>query len=123
MILSYDLAVKLKMWMEKPGRAYLEDASGNAMDISGKGRLVVRENQGFLNVIKVLVSKSLGQDQLVVGLEDLKTLHILHNDFPRQSLGTGGRGTTLSGGERGSRGAGKCKRGVLAPGGEVKGDG
>ena len=33
--------------------------------------------------IKVLVSKDLGKDELVVGLEDLKDLNILHKEFPK----------------------------------------
>ena len=31
----------------------------------------------------MLVSKDLGQDQLVVGLEDLKDINILHKEFPK----------------------------------------
>ena len=31
----------------------------------------------------MLVSKDLGKEELVVGLEDLKDLGILHNEFPR----------------------------------------
>ena len=32
---------------------------------------------------KVLVSKDLGPDELVVGLEDLKDINILHKEFPK----------------------------------------
>ena len=31
----------------------------------------------------MLVSKTLGKEELVVGLEDLKALSILHRDFPK----------------------------------------
>ena len=53
------------------------------MDISRKGNIVVKEEQGFPYGIKVRISKSLMEDKLVVGLEDLKSLHILHKDFPK----------------------------------------
>ena len=31
----------------------------------------------------MLVSKDIGKDDLVIGIDELKTLHILHQDFPR----------------------------------------
>ena len=46
-----------------------------------------RRMASFLYKTKVLVSKSLGQEELRVGLEDLKTLHILHRDFPETLQG------------------------------------
>ena len=65
------------------GEATLKDGSHNHMDVSGKGEIMVQEEDGWPLKIQVLVSKSLGKGELVVGLEDLKELHILHNDFPR----------------------------------------
>ena len=53
------------------------------MDVSGKGEIMVQEDDGLPLKIQVLVSKGLGKEELVVGLEDLKELNILHKDFPR----------------------------------------
>ena len=43
----------------------------------------MQEDYGLPHKIKVLVYKDLGKDELVVGLEDLKDLKILHQDFPK----------------------------------------
>ena len=83
MIVSYDLAGRINMQVKKPANASLKDASGNDMDITGKGILVVQEEHGFPHKFKVLVSMSLMQEELVVGFEDLKILHILNKDFPK----------------------------------------
>ena len=40
----------------------------------------MQEEHGFPHEIKVLVSRSLGQEELVMRLADLK---ILHKDFPK----------------------------------------
>ena len=42
----------------------------------------MKEEHGLPYKIKVLVSKDLGQDELVVGLGDLKDINILHKEFP-----------------------------------------
>ena len=65
------------------GDATLKDASHKHMDVSGKGEIMVQEEHGLPHKIKVLVSKDLGQDELVVGLEDLKDINILHNEFQK----------------------------------------
>ena len=87
------------------------------MDVSGKGAVVVQEFFCFPHEIKVLVSKDLGKDELVVGLEDLKTLNILHRDFPktipgirRQPAGGSGGGNERYNIMRGTNGANKWRR-------------
>ena len=45
---------------------------------------MVQEEYGISHKIKVLISRDLGQDKLVVGLEDLKDLGILNPKFPRK---------------------------------------
>ena len=49
------------------------------MDVSGIGEVIVQEDMGYPLKIHVLVSTGLGEGELMVGLEDLKELHILHN--------------------------------------------
>ena len=44
---------------------------------------MVQEEHGVPHKIKVLVSKDLGKNELVVGLEDLKDIGILHKEFPK----------------------------------------
>ena len=44
---------------------------------------MVQEEYKIPHKIKVLISIDLGQDELVLGLEDLKDLGILHPEFPR----------------------------------------
>ena len=82
-IISWDLAKKINMIIYEKGDATLKDGSHNHMDVSGQGEVIVQEDDGLSLKIKVLVSKDLGEDELVVGLEDLKDLNILHKDFPR----------------------------------------
>ena len=65
------------------GDATLKDSSHKHMDVSGKGKIIVQEEHGLPHKIKVLVSKDLGQDELVVCLEDLKDIVILHKEFPK----------------------------------------
>ena len=65
------------------GDATLQNASHKQMDGRGKGEIIVQEEHGLPHKIKVLVSKDLGQDELVVGLGDLKDINILHKEFPR----------------------------------------
>ena len=71
------------MTIYEKGEATLKDGSHNHMDVSGRGEIMVQEEDGWPLKIHVLVSKRLGKGELVVGLEDLKELHILHKDFPR----------------------------------------
>ena len=86
LILSYDLSVKLELEAEMLG-----NASGIAMDISGKAVLKVRQQQGIRTEIRIIISKSLGKEEMVVGLADLKSLNLLHKDFPRPCQASGGR--------------------------------
>ena len=44
--------------------------------MSAMATVVVRESQGVPAEIRILVSKALGKEEMVIGLEDLKTLHI-----------------------------------------------
>ena len=81
-IISWDMAKNIAMIMYEKGDATLKDASHKHMDVSGKGEIIVQEDYGMPHKTKVLVSKDLGKDELVVGLEDLKALGILHKDFP-----------------------------------------
>ena len=60
------------------GDATLKDASNTHMDVSGRGEIMAEEEDGLPHRIKVLVSKDLDLEELVVGLEDLKDLGILH---------------------------------------------
>ena len=82
-IISWDLAEKLDMTMYDKGEATLKDGSHNYMDVSGIGSIMVQEKEGIPLKITVLISKSLGEEELVIGLRDLKDMHILHEDFPR----------------------------------------
>ena len=60
------------------GDATLKDANHKHLDVSGKGKVIVQEEYGMPHKIKVLVSRDLSADELVVGLEDLKDINILH---------------------------------------------
>ena len=82
-ILSWDLAGKLNVTMYDKGKATLKDGSHNYMDVSGIGSIMVQEKEGLPLKITVLISKSLGEEELVIGLSDLKDMHILNKDFPR----------------------------------------
>ena len=53
------------------------------MDVSGRGEIMVQEEHRIQHKIKVLVSKDLGQDDFVIGLEDLTDIGILHGEFPK----------------------------------------
>ena len=61
----------------------MQDARTKHMGVSGRGEIMVQEEYGPLHMIKVRVSKDLGQEKLVVGLEDRKDLGILHPEFRR----------------------------------------
>ena len=61
----------------------MEDASGSRMNVTAVASVVVRELAGIPSYFQVLVSKDVGRDKMVVGIDELKTLHILHADFPR----------------------------------------
>ena len=63
--------------------ATLKNASQKHMDVSGKGEIMVQEEHGLPHKIKVLVSIDLGQDELVVGLENLMNINILRKGFPK----------------------------------------
>ena len=65
------------------GDATLKDASDKSMDVSGRGEVIMQEELGFPNKIRVLNLKDLGKDELVIGLEDLKDLGILHQEFSK----------------------------------------
>ena len=78
-----DLENKMKMIIHEKGDATLKDASNKHMDVSGRGEIMVQEEYRIPHKIKVLMSRDLGQDELVVGLEDLKDLFSLHPEFPR----------------------------------------
>ena len=65
------------MTIFEKGEATLKERSHNHMGVSGKGEIMVQEEDGLPLKIQVLVSKSLGKGELVVGLEDL------NKDFPR----------------------------------------
>ena len=62
-----DLAKKVKMILYETGDATLKDASicNKYMDISGRGEIMVQEEYGIPHKIKVLISRDLGQDELV----------------------------------------------------------
>ena len=55
------------------------------MDVSGRGDIMLQEEHRIQHKIKVLVSKDLGQDEFVVGLEYLKKKGILHREFPKNT--------------------------------------
>ena len=77
-IISWNLAKKLDMIIFDKADATLKDASNKHMDVSGRGEVVVQEESGFPHKIKVLISRDIGKDKLVVGLESLNDLGILH---------------------------------------------
>ena len=63
--------------------ATLKNASHKHMDVGGKGEIMMQEEHGLPHKIKVLVSIDLGQDELVVGLENLMNINILRKGFPK----------------------------------------
>ena len=60
-IISWDLAKTINMTIYEKGEATLKDGSHNHMDVSGKGEIMVQEDDGLPLKIQVLVSKSLGK--------------------------------------------------------------
>ena len=68
---------------KKKRDATQKDKINKHMDVSGRGETMVQAMLGLPHKIRVLISKGLGQDELVVGLEDLKDLGILHREFPK----------------------------------------
>ena len=82
-LIAWNLAKKLNIEIFDKGDATLKDASHKHMDVSGNGEVIVQEEHGLSYRIKVLVTKDLDHDELVVGLEDLKDINILHKDFPK----------------------------------------
>ena len=52
-IISFDLAQKIHLQMRGQGSASLKDASGDNMDVSGRGRLVIQEAHSVPHKIKV----------------------------------------------------------------------
>ena len=83
-MLSYDLQVKLDIEILDRGDATLQDASDKYKVVSGRGDVIVEEEYDHPYHIQVLVSKDLGKEEMVVGLEDLKALGILYKDFARK---------------------------------------
>ena len=53
------------------------------MDVTAVASVAVMELGGIPSYFQVLVSKDIGKDDMVVGIDELKTLHILRADFPR----------------------------------------
>ena len=82
-IISWDLAKKMNMIVFEKGDATLNEPSHKLMDVSGRGEIMVQEEHGLPHKIKVLVSKDLGKNELVVGVEDLKDINILHRELPK----------------------------------------
>ena len=70
-IISMELAVKLGLEREDPGLTKLEDASGSRMDVTAVASLAVRELSGIPSYFQVLVSRDLGEDNMVVGIDEL----------------------------------------------------
>ena len=68
------------------GDATFKDASHKHMDVSGRVEIMVQEEHGIPYKIRVMVSKDLGQNEVVVGLEDLKDIGILDRELPKTLL-------------------------------------
>ena len=51
------------------------------MDVSGKGEIMMEEEYELQHKINLLVSKDLGQEELIVSRKDLNDITILHNEF------------------------------------------
>ena len=64
-IISWDLATTLNIHIYEKEEATLKDGSYNHMNVSGKGEVMVQEEMGYPLKIDVLVSKSLGEVELV----------------------------------------------------------
>ena len=82
-IISWYLEKKLNMMIFEKGDATLKDASHKNMYVSGRGDIMVQKEHGIQHKIKVLVSTDFSQDELFVGLEDLKVFGILHREFQK----------------------------------------
>ena len=82
-IISWNLAKKVNMIVFEKGDATLKDASHKHMDVSGRREIMVQEEHGTPHKVKVLVSKELGKNELVLGVEDLKDIGILHREFSK----------------------------------------
>ena len=82
-LIAWNLAKKLSMVIFDKGDATLKDTSHKQIDVSGKGEVIVQVEHGLPYKIKVLVTKDLGPDKLVVGLENLKGINIFHKDFSK----------------------------------------
>ena len=80
MLISWDLAKKLNMLVFEKEGAIMKNASHKRMDVIEKGEVMVQEEYRMPHKIKVLVSKNLDADELVVGVADL---NILHKEFPK----------------------------------------
>ena len=81
-IWSFDLALKLKLKIKEKGDVTLRNARYKFMNVSGQGEVIGEEDYGHPYTIGVSVSKDLGHEEMVMGLEDLKSMKILHMDFP-----------------------------------------
>ena len=69
------------MMIFEKGIATLKDAINKHMDVSGRGEIMIEEEFGIPQKIRVSISRDLGQDGLVVGLDDIKDLGIPHHEF------------------------------------------
>ena len=128
-IISLYLAKKVNMIIFEKGDATLNDTSNKHMDVSGRGETMIQEEFRIPHKIRMLISRDLGQDKLVVGLEDLKELGILHHEFHRtlpeirreDAVQQHKRRPTVraNGGERAKKQEGKSKRRSALPGGNV----
>ena len=82
-IILWNLEKILKLTIYENGDATLKDARNNHMDVSGRGEIMVNDKYGIPHKIKVLISRDLLQDKLVVELEDFKDLGTLHLEYLR----------------------------------------
>ena len=73
-IISLELAIKLGLEREDPGDTKLSDASGARMDVTGVATVAVRELAGIPSCFHVLVSKDIGKEKLVIGIDE-QSLH------------------------------------------------
>ena len=53
------------------------------MDVSAVASVAVREMTVIPSCFQVLISRDIGKNDMVIGIDELKTLHILHQDFPK----------------------------------------
>ena len=83
LIISLYQAERIKLRLRAKGSVSLLDVNVNCMNVSSRGSLMVKEEYGIPHEIKVILSKDLGEESLVVGQEHLKTPKILHKGSPR----------------------------------------